>query len=64
MTKPNGANEGSEGTKEAVVEKKPEMSTISLIGPSQQQAKHWAKKYRTEIAASSSSVFSTFIAVG
>ncbi len=34
-----------------------------LVGPSPRQAKHWAKQYRTEIAASSSSVLSTFVAV-
>lgn len=34
-----------------------------IVGPSPRQAKHWAKKYRTEIAASSSSVLSTFVAV-
>ncbi len=34
-----------------------------FVAPSPQQAKHWAKRYRTEIAASSSSVLSTFVAV-
>ena len=34
-----------------------------FVGPSPRQAKHWAKQYRTEIAASSSSVLSTFVAV-
>ncbi|MCJ1255725.1 hypothetical protein MMC24_003542 [Lignoscripta atroalba] len=38
------------------------MSKASPLGPTPQQAKHWAKKYRTEIAASSSSVLSTFVA--
>ena len=39
-------------------------SKRSPLTPSSQQAKHWAKKYRTEIAAGSSSVLSTFAAVG
>ncbi|MCJ1361701.1 hypothetical protein MMC16_000801 [Acarospora aff. strigata] len=38
--------------------------TSIFMAPSPQQAKHWAKQYRTEIAASSSSVLSTFVAVG
>ena len=33
------------------------------LTPSPQEAKHWAKQYRTEIAAGSSSVLSTFAAV-
>ena len=41
----------------------PKMSTVSPLAPSPDQARHWAKKYRTEIAASSSSVLSTFVAV-
>ena len=43
--------------------KEPEKSTILPIVPIIQQRKHWAKKYRTEIAASGSSVLSTFVAV-
>ena len=41
----------------------PGMSGMSPIVPTPPQAKHWAKQYRTEIAASSSSVLSTFVAV-
>ena len=39
------------------------MSNVPPIIPPAGVAKHWAKKYRTEIAASSSSVLSTFVAV-
>ncbi len=43
--------------------KDPEQSTALPIIPTIQQRKHWAKKYRTELAASGSSVLSTFVAV-
>lgn len=42
---------------------KPEISNIMPLGPTPGQAKHWAKIYRTEIAACSSSILSTFLAV-
>ncbi|KAL8793472.1 MAG: hypothetical protein Q9195_003955 [Heterodermia aff. obscurata] len=61
MSDPRKAKDGSEGSPEVVMEK-PEMSTVSPIAPTEKQAKHWAKLYRTEISASTSSVFSTFIA--
>ncbi|KAL8701692.1 MAG: hypothetical protein Q9224_000385 [Gallowayella concinna] len=35
----------------------------SALLPNPQQRKHWAKQYRTEIAASSSSLLSTFAAL-
>lgn len=38
------------------------MLTSSPLVPSTKQTKHWAKKWRTEIASSSSSVLSTLIA--
>lgn len=38
-------------------------AVTSPLIPSPQQRKHWAKQYRTEIAASSSSLLSTFAAV-
>ncbi|KAL8631347.1 hypothetical protein Q9189_002946 [Teloschistes chrysophthalmus] len=38
------------------------LPTSSPLIPSPQQRKHWAKQYRTEIAASSSSILSTFAA--
>lgn len=41
----------------------PDMSRLSPLAPTPGQAKHWAKHYRTEIAACSSSVLSTFVAV-
>ena len=44
--------------------KDPDESTVSPVLPIIQHRKHWAKKYRTEIAASGSSVLSTFVAVG
>ncbi len=43
--------------------KDPDKPTVLPIVPIIQQRKHWAKKYRTEIAASGSSVLSTFVAV-
>ncbi len=44
--------------------KDPDKSTVVPTVPTIQQRKHWAKNYRTEIAASGSSVLSTFVAVG
>ena len=41
----------------------PIMASTSPLLPNPKVAKHWAKRYRTEIAASSSSVLSTFFAV-
>ncbi|MCJ1355089.1 MAG: hypothetical protein MMC33_005080 [Icmadophila ericetorum] len=41
----------------------PIMATTSPLLPNPKLVKHWAKRYRTEIAASSSSVLSTFFAV-
>ncbi|KAL8725522.1 MAG: hypothetical protein Q9166_007308 [cf. Caloplaca sp. 2 TL-2023] len=38
------------------------MPKTSALVPSRRQRKHWAKQYRTEIAASSSSLLSTFAA--
>lgn len=43
--------------------KDPDKSTAIPTIPTIQQRKHWAKNYRTEIAASGSSVLSTFVAV-
>ena len=37
------------------------MSRTLPFAPSNGQAKHWAKQYRTEISASKSSVLSTFV---
>lgn len=54
-------NEGDEPSKTTV--QKPELSNIMSLGPTPGQAKHWAKIYRTEIAACSSSILSTFLAV-
>ena len=59
MTEQRGGKDGNEGSRG----EKPEMSKISPIAPTTKQAKHWAKQYRTEIAASTSSVLSTFVAV-
>ena len=39
------------------------MSNTTPLAPSQAQARHWAKHYRTEIAASSSTVLATFVSV-
>lgn len=54
-------NEGDEPSITTV--QKPEFSNIMPLGPTPGQAKHWAKIYRTEIAACSSSILSTFLAV-
>lgn len=54
-------NEGDEPSMTTV--QKPEISNIMPLGPTPGQAKHWAKIYRTEIAACSSSILSTFLAV-
>ncbi|KAL9035818.1 MAG: hypothetical protein Q9180_004645 [Flavoplaca navasiana] len=40
----------------------PALPTNAALIPNPQQRKHWAKQYRTEIAASSSSLLSTFAA--
>lgn len=55
-------SEGNEPTKKPSTEK-PEMSKLSPLAPTSQQAKLWAKYYRTAIAAGSSSILSTFVAV-
>ena len=39
------------------------MSNISPIAPSHKEMKHWAKAHRTEIAASSSSLLASVVAV-
>lgn len=54
-------NEGDEPSETTIP--KPEISKIMPLGPTPGQAKHWAKIYRTEIAACSSSILSTFLAV-
>lgn len=38
-------------------------AAAAALVPNSQRRKHWAKQYRTEIAASSSSLLSTFAAV-
>lgn len=58
-----GGEDAKEGVDQSALDA-PETSKMSAIVPSTKQAKHWAKQYRTEIAASSSSVLSTFVAVG
>ncbi|KAL8914800.1 MAG: hypothetical protein Q9171_000636 [Xanthocarpia ochracea] len=40
----------------------PNLLNPSALIPNPQRRKHWAKQYRTEIAASSSSLLSTFAA--
>lgn len=42
---------------------KAEFSSISPLVVTPRQARHWAKQYRTEIAAGTSSILSTFSAV-
>ena len=58
-----GGQDGKDGAEQSA-SYAPETSKMSAIVPSTKQAKHWAKQYRTEIAASSSSILSTFVAVG
>ncbi|KAL9584156.1 MAG: hypothetical protein Q9212_002291 [Teloschistes hypoglaucus] len=53
----------SQKRKEGILQTPPGLPTSSPLIPSPQQRKHWAKQYRTEIAASSSSILSTFAAV-
>lgn len=57
------ARNGDDRATERTVMEKVEMSEASPLGPAPRQARHWAKQYRTEIAAGSSSVLSTFSAV-
>ena len=54
---------GKDQPEKPTVVDSPDTPKMSSITPSSKQAKHWAKQYRTEIAASSSSVLSTFVAV-
>lgn len=54
---------GDDSAAESPVPEKPEMSKAFPIVATPRQAKHWAKQYRTEIAAGSSSILSTFSAV-
>ena len=63
MTEKRGGNEGKDQPENQTVVDNPDTPKMSSIAPSSKQAKHWAKQYRTEIAASSSSVLSTFVAV-
>lgn len=63
MTNRRGQSGDDKPSKELAAEKL-EASTVSPLTPVPRQAtKHWAKQYRTELAAGSSSVFSTFTAV-
>lgn len=55
---------GDDGTVERPATEKPEMSKVSPLVVAPRQARHWAKQYRTEIAAGTSSILSTFSAVG
>ncbi|KAL8967894.1 MAG: hypothetical protein Q9197_005173 [Variospora fuerteventurae] len=61
MTIPEIRSKGDDSPPKAVIQH-PNMPIHSPILPSPQQRKHWAKQYRTEIAASSSSLLSTFAA--
>ena len=54
---------GDDGAVERPATEKPEMSEVSPLVVAPRQARHWAKQYRTEIAAGSSSILSTFSAV-
>lgn len=54
---------GDDKAAERPAMEKAEMSKVSPLAATPRQARHWAKQYRTEIAAGSSSVLSTFSAV-
>ena len=54
---------GDDGAVKRTAMEKPEMSKFSPLVVAPRQASHWAKQYRTEIAAGSSSILSTFSAV-
>jgi solute carrier family 25 carnitine/acylcarnitine transporter 20/29 len=41
-----------------------DLTDVSRAVLRSEQAKRWTKRYRTEVAASSSSLLSTFVAVG
>ncbi|KAL8718762.1 MAG: hypothetical protein Q9225_004142 [Loekoesia sp. 1 TL-2023] len=62
MSMPELRSNGDDSPQKPVIQHSTIPTTSPLI-PSPQQRKHWAKQYRTEIAASSSSVLSTFAAV-
>ena len=59
MSESHGADNGSGGARHDAA-KESEMTTIIPRASSDTKAKHWAKVYRTVIAAGTSSVFSTF----
>ncbi|KAL9056977.1 MAG: hypothetical protein Q9206_002542 [Seirophora lacunosa] len=61
MTIPHLRTEGDHSPPKPVIQH-PNMPIHSPVLPTPQQRKHWAKQYRTEIAASSSSLLSTFAA--
>ncbi|KAI4252365.1 MAG: hypothetical protein LQ352_004328 [Teloschistes flavicans] len=56
-------NDGDDSAQKPVIQTPACLPTSSPLIPTPQQRKHWAKQYRTEIAASSSSILSTFAAV-
>ncbi|KAL8962576.1 MAG: hypothetical protein Q9193_001034 [Seirophora villosa] len=58
---PDLRTEGDHSPPKPVIQH-PNMPIHSPVLPTPQQRKHWAKQYRTEIAASSSSLLSTFAA--
>ncbi|KAL8644211.1 MAG: hypothetical protein Q9210_007368, partial [Variospora velana] len=61
MTIPEIRSKRNDSPPKAVIQH-PNMPIHSPILPSPQQRKHWAKHYRTEIAASTSSLLSTYAA--
>lgn len=62
MSMPGVRNDGDGSPQKSAVQH-PTLPIASPLFPNPQQRKHWAKHYRTEIAASTSSLFSTFAAV-
>lgn len=54
---------GDGGGVEGPAPERPDMSKDFPLVVTPRQARHWAKQYRTEIAAGSSSILSTFSAV-
>ena len=56
--------EGTSNVQQNIPNRPKDLTEVSRAVLRSEQAKRWTKKYRTEVAASSSSLLSTFAAVG
>lgn len=63
MSMPGVRSDGDSSPQKTTLQH-PTAPIASPLFPDPQRRKHWAKHYRTEIAASTSSLLSTFAAVG